>query len=80
MRDVRLSAEAADAANRIRAIDRELDAIERERIGSITRGMRAPTGADVVLRWTQDRMDERQRALLEERAALAATLERLVGD
>jgi hypothetical protein len=80
MADVELSPEGAVVASKIRTIDRDLDQMEKDREGSIVRGMRAPSGAAVINKWGQDRADARREALLQERADLAARLRTLVGD
>jgi hypothetical protein len=80
MSDVELSPKAAVVASKIRTIDRDLDQMEEDREDSILRGMRAPSGAAVINKWSQDRADSRREALLQKRAELASQLRKLVGD
>ena len=67
-------------ASKIRSIDRELDVLERERMESIVRGMKAPDGAAAVVRMGQDSSDLRHTRLLQERAELVEQLKALLGD
>lgn len=80
MGDGSVSAEATVVASKIRSVDRELDVLERERVESIVRGMKAPNGAAAIVQLGQDSSDLRHAQLLEERAELVAQLKVLLGD
>lgn len=73
--DVVLTAETAVLASRIRTIDRDLDALERDVVEMVKTGLRATSPLAGV---SAQRADERHDALLAERAELVARLKTAV--
>ena len=73
---MQFSADEARIANRIRAVDRELDEIERQARESVENGLKG--GGTGIAALTSDRVqraaDRRHAELLEERSGLAAEL------
>ena len=77
--EVELTGDEAAAANRITAIDAELDAVERRARESVVLGLHG-SGAAMMTNLVQTSADERHAALLAERAEVVERLRREVGD
>lgn len=79
MDEVELTGDEAAAANRIRAIDAELDALERRTRESVILGLHG-YGAAMMTNIAQTAADEQQASLLAERADLVTKLQHEVAD
>lgn len=72
--EVRLSPDATATADRIRAIDRELDELETLQVRRVAWGMRGGRVGGWFAHEAEDAGDERKQQLLAERAELVARL------
>jgi hypothetical protein len=79
MDEVRLTADEAVLASRIRTIDRDLDILEQHTLDMVKAGMRGGgAGGAGLLKMAEDRAGQQRAQLLAERADLVARLQRSV--
>ena len=76
-----LTGEQAVLASRIRTIDRDLDALEKQTLDMVKAGMRGGGAAGAgILKMAEEKADEKKARLLAERADLVQQLKKSIGN